>query len=334
MGIAAVLCIVLWHRATPNAVAPEPPQTANQANERLIAGTATNNKEAILAQKITPFAEKASLIATNDTTVINDRIRQYIEQANVPLAFYGRFIDQNSNPVPSVKISGGIRHWSANPSVGSTIRYERISDTEGRFEISGETGDGFDIESIGIADYDLSPKQSHTFGAVGGSYNDPVIFRLWKRTEKEQLITGSKFWGIEPDGRIYTIDFLQSQKQEGENLPGDIRISVSRPATVKPRERFDWSFTIEGIQGGILENNDEFMYLAPETGYQPVFTCVISSTNANWKPELDGLQFYMKSRDGKVYGSFQFDLIPKYNAVSVFNVQYRMNPNGSRNLQP
>lgn len=82
-----------------------------------------------------------------------------------------------------------------------------------------------------------------------------------------------------------------------------------------------------------MATDDEFMYLAPESGYQKTYTFTMSSTNANWKRELDGLRFYLKSRDGQVYGRFIFDIIPDYNDVSVFNVRWAVNPNDSRNLQ-
>lgn len=180
--------------------------------------------------------------------------------------------------------------------------------------------------------YELSPKIPRNYGITGGSTEDPVIFQMWKKGISESLIQGSKFYGIIPDGRTYTIDFLQQKKIEGDNASGDIKVSIVRPKVVVPREKFDWSFDIEGVQGGLVETQDEFMYLAPEAGYQPKYVVNMLANDPNWKREIDKLQFYFQSRDGKVYGRFVVDIIPDYNEQSVFNVRYAVNPNGSRNL--
>jgi len=54
----------------------------------------------------------------------------------------------------------------------------------------------------------------------------------------------------------------------------------------------------------------------------------------NWFSVLRLELSVSESRNGQVFGRIGFDLIPDYNNVSIFNVQYAINPNGSRDLQP
>jgi hypothetical protein len=162
---------------------------------------------------------------------------------------------------------------------------------------------------------------------------NPIIFKMWKKGVVESLIVGSKFYGINPDGQPSTIDFVQQKKKNGINLPGDIIVRVERPATIQPRTKYDWSYSIEAVDGGVISTADEFLYRAPMTGYQPKYEFTMSATNANWHSEVKNQQFYFKSRNGQVYGAFVVEIIPYYNDKSVFNVQYSVNSSGSRNLE-
>jgi hypothetical protein len=261
-----------------------------------------------------------------------------MESQNKPIEFYCEIIDQDGNPISGVKLKIEVHHLKIIVPVAwgdeeQSIPIEKESGIDGRIEIHEATGDGFQVESVGKTGYQLSPQTPNHFGPVSGSFENPVIIKMWKIGERAQLISGNKFWGIIPDDRTYTMDFLKQTKLEGNNASGDIRVRIIRPAQIKPREKFDWSFEIEGIQGGVIQNQDEFMYLAPETGYQK-YEFSMSTNNPNWKREMDGMQFYFQSRNGNVYGQFVVDVIPDYNEQSIFNVKFSVNPNGSRNLQP
>jgi hypothetical protein len=333
--LACVLAAVFLLRPKQRAVI-QPNQETVQPTNQPVRNSIVGNQNALLPNTASPtnqvpFISNSNRIAEGTTA--------FVDQRNKPIDFYCRFIDQNDNPVPGVIVKFSIEKLVAlDPAqmeiVGKYSRFEKITDADGRIEMHGEVGDGIGIGTVTKDGYELSPKAPRGFGGSSGSYENPVVFKMWKTREKAQLIGGSKFWGIIPDGRVYTIDFLQQTKAEGENIQGDIKISIIRPSQIPPRIGFDWSFSIEAINGGLIEASDDFMYLAPESGYQSNYRVTMVATNAGWKSELDGLQFYLKSRDGQVYGSIKFDLIPNYNKGSIFNVNWAVNPNASRNLQP
>lgn len=339
--ILAGLAVLLWHRYKQQAPLPEPihetvqpvgdgPATANSADQNI-----SQQSTPVLGQ---PMPSKSE----SDADKIKRIVREANEPYHQPIEFYGQIIDQYSNPVPNVKIRAFILHEQASmptpsgdfPVTNSLVHLEKETGVDGRFEVTGEEGRNLTFEAIQKDGYEVSGGMPQTFGAINGTRDNPVVFKIWKLGEKAQLISGSKFWGIVPDGRTYTVDFLQQSKTEDANAPGDIKISITRPAQIKPREKFDWSFSIEAVQGGLIATDDAFMYLAPESGYQPTYTITMSATNADWRRELDGLQFYFKTRSGQVYGNFRCDIIPDYNAVSIFNVSWSANPSDSRNLQP
>lgn len=333
-----ILAIVYWWRLGQRTAILEPKQETVQLTNQSVGNVAidTHNNANELPTTTYPTNPKPSVV---NTASVAEVVEKLVNSRNASINFYGRFIDQYSNPVPDVKMKFGIERLTApNPALmeigAKNIQLERTTDGDGRIEIHGEIGDGLGIGTVTKVGYLLSPKAPHGFGTSSGSYENPVIFKMWKEGEKPQLVGGSKFWSVTPDGQAYTIDLLKQSKVESSDAPGDIRIRIMRPAQIKPRTHFDWSFSIEAIQGGLVETEDEFMYLAPESGYEPSYQFTMVATNANWKRELDGFQFYLKSRDGQVYGRFVFDIIPDYNDTSVFNVNWAANPNGSRNLQP
>jgi hypothetical protein len=147
-------------------------------------------------------------------------------------------------------------------------------------------------------------------------------------------VTGSKFYGMIPDGRPFTIDLLKQEKKAGISLPGDIVVRINRPAKIPLRTKYDWSYSIEPIDGGIIYTNSDFLYRAPTSGYESKYEFIMSATNSHWMPGVRGEQFYIKSRNGHDYGGLVVEVIPDYNDRSVFKVDYTVNPASSGNLEP
>ena len=78
-------------------------------------------------------------------------MQRYVDRQNVPIGFYGQVVDQDGNALAGVQIKVVIRHWIlANPAVGlvgtKDVTLERVTGADGRFEITSETGDGFDLK--------------------------------------------------------------------------------------------------------------------------------------------------------------------------------------------
>lgn len=296
----------------------------------------------------------ASQISTNNVNISaatnlppaelrNLQIKQAIEGMNVPISFYGRVIDQESNGLPGVVIVLHIMQ----PRVGIDFaipknmpKFERTTDANGYFSVEGISGSDLDIESVDKRGYRLSPKteMGYRYGQSPVPFypdpSKPVIIKMWKELEtKESLVTGSHVFGID-SGKIYTLDLIQGKKFEGQ-ANGDLRVSITRPIVINSKDRYPWSYSIEVISGGLVEASpdDEFMYLAPEAGYEPKLARVFDPADSDWNMEINK-QFFIRTRDGRVYGRVQVSVYADYNVHSAIEVNYALNPNASRNLQP
>ena len=120
---------------------------------------------------------------------------------------------------------------------------------------------------------------------------------------------------------------------EGNAPIGNLKVKIIRPPKVGPRDKFDWSAEIEGLSGGLLEViDDDFMYLAPESGYAPSYALTMNASDPAWKREVQK-RFFFTTRGGKCFGQMTVEFIPDYNDKSVFSIKYSVNPASSRNLE-
>ena len=328
LGTALVILAVLFWRTKSGVQALQQKQAQQSVETSNVAQNVTKTSVVI--------APTNAILKSNDLEKTNEVIAS-IEAKNSPIVFFGVVIDQNTNPVSGAKIHSTIRQWYVRSpltlSYGAHfISVEKESDLNGRFEINGEKGDGFGV-GIEKNGYQLSPKAPKGFGPTAGTFENPVIFNMWKEGEKAQLAGGSKFWGIIPDGRIYTIDLLQTTKVESTNAAGDLRISVSRPEGVSRQDHYDWSFQIVPIDGGIMEAADDFMYEAPENGYMPEYNFHLNKSDIPWAYRVK-TNFFIKTRGGQNYGRITLEVFAHYQNQGVIDISWSVNPSGSRNLQP
>lgn len=132
-------------------------------------------------------------------------IQQYMESQNVPVQFYGKVIDQKGKPLSGAKVRAEVRHLTVMAPVAfgaapSMLPVQTETDDQGRFEISGVAGDGFDLIYIQKQGYELEMRQ-RSYAATGGNPSDPVVFRMWNINDHERLITGKHSFPIIPGGR-------------------------------------------------------------------------------------------------------------------------------------
>jgi hypothetical protein len=270
-----------------------------------------------------------------------NQVRAAMEDANQPIRFYGKVIDQDGAPLPGVKVALGVRRTSeVLPGLTNdgSDRFEIVTDEGGRFQLTDAKGALLGVKALEKVGYEASSQSMRYFWYYENENkkyrpdaNTPEVFRMWKLVGAERLITADKFYGVVPDGRGYAVDVLTAKKVEGGNA-GDFKVSIKRPAQIDAGSKYDWSCLIEGIGGGVVETQDEFMYRAPESGYQPRYEVKVPASDPQWSDRAKR-QLYLKSRDGKVYARMDVEILANYQNKAVFNVKYYANPTGSRNLE-
>jgi hypothetical protein len=259
-------------------------------------------------------------------------------EKNVPVSFFGKVVDQEGQPLANANVKLAVRQWHGPAAGNIGVRFNEhnlVTGQDGRFNLQDERGDSVSVKGIEKDGFELSGKSQLGFSYEGGTEpdpNSPVVYKMWKITAAEPLITGEKFYGMIPDGRTYTLDFLNGKKLEGQSTDGDIWVRIIRPASVQRREKFPWSYTIEAINGGVIETQDEFLYLAPESGYTERYEAKFDPSAADWCREVKR-QFYLRLRGGQVFGRLEVEMFADYNGKSVFSVKSFVNPAGSRNLR-
>jgi len=261
-----------------------------------------------------------------------------VAEKNVPIYFWGKVVDQDDAPLAGVKIQMSIRQWVSD-STGMTAEFplfNKETDTRGLFELTGQSGDVLEFKSIKKDGYALSPRSPLTFQYDQFSApdpNNPTLFRMWKNGTNEHLVKLDKDFRIPYDGTPVVFDLLAGGISSNET--GDIRVRLLRNPQNVPfggKTPYDWTATIEPLNGGIKESNDEFMYRAPEDGYQPKLEINMPASATNWSHRMK-VSFYFKTRGGyfgRATAEFRTDSQQDKTGFSMDSI---VNPVGSRNLE-
>ncbi len=339
IGVALLFWLNL-HRATPPLESAGPTisevaQSGKQSPAATPVGQTSPTTQPV-AQKLSPEEQRRATITA------------WEQAREKEVEFWGKVIDQHNEPVAGVEVTATITTHQIPPpgfKPQPTTIYSASTATNGVFYIKGRPGRGFTIETIKKEGYVLPPAlQSRTDNLFLYNYDQldpkgfkadslsPVVFHMWKIEQPEKLIKGEGFYGVIPDGRVYTVDLLTQKHAQGET-PGDFRVKIERPPSAKWGARgYDWSCAIEGVGGGVIETQDEFMYRAPESGYLSRYEIKISAVDEHWY-DRQKRQFYLKSREGKVYARLEVEIFVNYQNEAALRVKYYANPSGSRNLE-
>ena len=256
--------------------------------------------------------------------------------------FHMKIVDQHGQPVPEVKIEYGSVSCFFIACSGGSRRVS--SNTDGRFTTSTPR---ISVHYIRKSGYEFSREDgygsSYVLGGAKGkinTYSDPYIIMAWKRDSPEKLIGGEGSGKLTPDSRYYAID-LSTRHRYPRALPGFLNVNdvdadllvkltpiAGEPVLLFGKVIPAWEFEFLVPKGGLIETEDIFRNIAPESGYSQRWT--IKSTDIKRSSRSFERMFYLKSRDGQLYGQFKMEFSPRYNSID-FD-EYWLNPNGSRNL--
>lgn len=251
-----------------------------------------------------------------------------------PINFYGRVVDENTNPVAGASVTFG---WSEFPTEAGARRATTTSDTEGLFSLRDERGPALDVW-VGKEGYYASHGGQKGFaymGAIEGFKADPrnpVIFQLRKKSQGAELVTSDN--GFRPDlatripinGDPVSVDLLQ--KSVGSS--GDLAVSQVKPDYGHWQQATNWSFHMSIPSGGFIQQNDEFPFEAPESGYQSTIDLNFVKGEPDWTTHFV-TSYYIVFGQPQKYGWLRVEA--DITQETVF-LKYAINPSGSRNLEP
>ena len=268
-------------------------------------------------------------------------VRDIVKGANQPVEFYGIVLDQDGVPLPDVKIRMNLTR-TEEPLPGAArdvLDYiDLTTDGDGGFSVSNRKGSLLAVESMVKIGYEASYLGNRAYWYAPPVKNmlfksdrkSPEIFHMWKLAGAEHLLHKCISARIPYDGRVANFDIITGQEV---TTGGDIRVTLIRTPTQIKRgqDRYDWIATIEAVDGGVMTSSDEFMYRAPQEGYESKITISASAQDLKWSSEK-AISFYLKSRGlyARVKAEFMTD---SERPTTGFNVDTYLNPTGSRNLE-
>ena len=339
VAVAIILTIAFWLRPARLNITTGTPQKAVPVTGAPATDASNQSASTVVPPPTTlPVVLHTNPLVTNMAR-IQEVIEKFVASRNKPIDFYGQVIDQDSNALSGVVVKSVVQQITMPDSlqgpefVGSkSIEVMRTTDAAGRFEISGLEGEGF---GVGLTKDGYEAEPNHrSFGPSGGSFEQPVIFKMWNTNIHEQLITGEKKFPIVPDGRPYVIDLAKGTISE--TGAGDLKVWVKRPSQITYGQRYDWSCEVDAINGGILQETDSgsSMYSAPANGYIPSFQFE-QKVGSGWGDTTGPQRFYVRLDNGQEYGRITIELYARYNGQTpgLIRLSYAVNPSGSRILR-
>jgi len=351
-AVVFVVALLFWRQQVRREPVPAP---ATHPPTQIIDLSASNRniavKNAPLISSLTNASGTNSQISTVKSPSLPEpralQIQQILQGRNVPISFYGKVVDQNSNSLSNVHIAARIQQPYFDRASYSTDAHQQkvevVTDANGQFSIQNVKGATLAIEAVEKEGYRLSPKtvNIYAYGDAPQPHHpdpqNPVIFRMWKLGESAKLVSQDKDTRIPYDGTPVAFDLLTGQKNVGGSATGDLRVTLVRnPLNITSgyRNAFEWHATIEAIDGGLIQSDDDFMYDAPEEGYQPKIQIDMPADTNKWASIYD-ISFLAKTRGGNVYSRVKFEFrVDSPKPETGFTITSAANPTGSRNLQP
>jgi hypothetical protein len=222
-------------------------------------------------------------------------------------------------------------------STNGTSEADAPSDISGFFSLTDRQGKRLSVTVSKNGYYTPKSEElsSYEYASPGdGLYTpdaaSPVIFHLRRKGQGENLIHGLKLFGSRVDGTLSYVDLATAKN--GLAPPGDLTVQCTRSER-NADKKFDWTFTLGVPGGGLLESTDEFMFLAPDGGYQPSFQISHKISDPDWTGQ-EKHRFFIRSQNGQHYARIEITIMPDYSQNAAYDSEWYLNPNGSRNLEP
>jgi hypothetical protein len=230
-----------------------------------------------------------------------------------PIEFYGKVIDQDSNPIPNVEIEYTVYPTPTGPDPGIG---KLMSDDQGLFSVRNHMGAriAFALRKSGYR-----PAEPHS----GASYSlfspdderytpnstDPQILRMWREKGAEELFEVNQEYECDLPECSVRIDLLKAQLVEAG---GDLQIIISRgPGSRDKGELFDWRCVILPIDGGVQIVDDRSAvsttFEAPITGYTNRLEFINPKNDVKWQ-SMKSVYLFLMSRSGRIYARFGLNI--------------------------
>lgn len=329
------LALIWWHGCKRARNEKQNP-TSNSSSESFASIDRTN----VESQKKIILPQPPSGKRTVDTITVEEYVKRSMEDLQYdwkqPINLYGRVVDETNNPV--VNANAHFQWTDLSPT--GTSQADVKSDENGFFSFTNRRGKRLSVEVYQSGYYETSTSRcsfeyaNPADGLFHADPNNPVIFHLRKRGVGVELVTSVQGTGINSDlhlalpanGSPVFIDLFNRQIGDSGQLKTE---AWKEPKNFKTGQN-NWGIRLTVPNGGLIEENDEFPFEAPDSDYQSVMEWYFKDGDSDWKGVLKK-SFYIK-----------FGNPPRYGILSIKTtafapgayLKYIFNPTGSQYLEP
>jgi hypothetical protein len=327
VGVAAIAVLWWWLRSSSLLPVPQAPVMAQAP---VASPTPTPNSVAQAA----PSGQQmpGGTYEPSDPRWKEVHTKDLVDQAwewRMPINFFGRVLDENEQPVPGAKVE---LSWTNLSQAGSS-QAQTTTDAQGFFSLLNRTGRNLQVRVSKDAYYTPKRQQiSFDYAAFWeANYHkpdphNPVLFHLRKKNQGEVLSSGEIRPTVPANGTPVRFDLLNGGRLSPD---GQLEIEAVTNTEKYPPRIFNWRATISVPGGGLIEDNAEFPFEAPEGGYQPSIEFDMPTNAPDWK-RLVEKSYFIEFGSPARYGRIQIQL---NGASQKASVSYWVNPTGSRNLE-
>jgi alpha-tubulin suppressor-like RCC1 family protein len=253
-----------------------------------------------------------------------------------PISFYGQVLDESNKPVAGASVHFGWRGFL----IRGTRDVETLSDESGLFSLTGQLGQELYVSVAKSDCYSSARNRGAGVFRYNGSMGEPfrpdarqpVLYYLRRKgVGAKSLITPD--YGVYRDlvvkapinGTAVRVDMLHRKVGEGP-----LEVSQVKPEYAKWKSATNWSLTLIIADGGFVEENEEFPFHPPESGYRPEVYFNLDKGQTNWTTAIQK-DYYIRFGDPPLYGLLHIDTVISSDSV---RLAYTINPDGVRNLEP
>ena len=244
-----------------------------------------------------------------------------------PQDFYGKIIDQYGQAIADAEVTGELG-WIQGMTTGpKTESFTTKTDARGEFQFVGIAG-----WQLGVIPkkrgYQLARNNDAREMPSSGktSPDRRAIFTMWKLKGAEPMIHTKIDASLACNGTPRNFDVLNARRDAGSFVATFSRT----PLNIENSPTFDYSFTLDIKDGGLIENKDLYPNEAPADGYKSIAVRLLAN-DPKWASEMARSYYFF---DGVNYGRLNVKLKANcHSSRCYFDIEAYVNPSGSRNLE-
>jgi hypothetical protein len=247
---------LLLHRAAQTKSESRGAQIA-PANQQLINQPAQSQNHETRQDTGAPPTSNAASAKKVPWPTADNSSQQALAPWYTPIEFYGKVIDENSNPVAGVSVHF---RWATQTEDTAATTSTTESDTDGLFSLQGKRGRSLDVSVSKQGYYNSRRDKTGFLYALGSdiyspdSFN-PVIFHLQKKNKGEPLIHiggiglhTMRDYLLAADGKPTDVSLLTGQLMSVEQGDLQVRFQAGPPLDNFP-SRITWSSSVTILAG-------------------------------------------------------------------------------------